>query len=152
MNKQAVCDPVLTPLFPETPQSSTTLGMAATERAPWRLTSGRRKKRWHRPTGGAKTWNTRKEWPHVLALQPLPWPLTYRPWVWPASPWWLSHSNSSGGNCTSGLAGQLWTWGLQKTRVALGFIFGHLGGKFVFQIICPSLLLFLLENRKVDFS
>lgn len=47
-------------VLPGTPRSSTIHGMAATERALWRPTSGKRRRRWCRPTEGVRTWNTRK--------------------------------------------------------------------------------------------
>lgn len=51
------------PVLPGTPRSSTTRGMAAMARARWRPTSGRRRRRWCRPPGGARTWSTRKGQP-----------------------------------------------------------------------------------------
>ena len=65
------------PVFPETPRSSTTRGTAATARARWRCTSGRRRRTWHRPPGGVRTWSTRKG-------QPCAW-LRHRAPLWPLS-------------------------------------------------------------------
>lgn len=48
-------------VFLGTPPSSTTRGTAAMARARWRPTSGQRTRRWCRPTGGVRTWSTRKD-------------------------------------------------------------------------------------------
>lgn len=57
-------------VFLGTPPSSTTRGTAAMVKARWRPTSGQRTRRWCRPTGGVRTWSTRKDghaWPPDLS-------------------------------------------------------------------------------------